>query len=236
MVDVRPGQGREVEMDELVPSRGLLDDLRGRATQAMDELAFLRWKLGGVIALAVIAGLVFFVAKQGQYVPSPAAVDAVREKIPLTTTSSAPPTTVADLVVHVGGAVARPGIYTLRPQARVADAVSAAGGATSEADVDQLNLAEHVSDGQRVYVAKMGQTPPSTSDSGSSTGGSPSMVNINTATASQLEALPGVGPSTAEAIIAYRSEHGPFTSVDDLASVKGIGPSKLAQIKGRARV
>jgi competence protein ComEA len=99
-----------------------------------------------------------------------------------------------------------------------------------------MNLAEHLSDGQRVYVPKVGQTPPAGATPAAASGSAPGPVNINTANESQLDALPGVGPSTAQAIISYRTEHGPFASVDDLASVKGIGPSKLAQLKGLARV
>lgn len=215
---------------------GPLEALRSRATLAMDNLAYLRWRLGGILALVVIAGLVFFVSKQGTYVPSPEAVAAARASTSSTVAPS-PSTTVADFVVDVGGAVHHPGVYTLTPSARVTDAIEAAGGTTPEADLEQLNLAERVADGQRIYVAKIGQTPPTASASATSPSGSATgPVNINTANAAQLDALPGVGPSTAQAIIAYRSEHGPFASVDELASVKGIGPSKLAQLKDAVRV
>jgi competence protein ComEA len=222
------------EEDEAPPNP--LDSLRGRATQVMDDLAFLRWRLGGIIALVVIAGLIYFVSRQGNYVPSPAVVDAARAKTSSTTVPSTTTTTVVDVIVDVGGAVAHPGVYTLSPSARVMDAINAAGGTTAEADLEQMNLAEHVTDGQRVYVAKIGQSPPAAAAGASSTGGDSGPVNINTASASQLDALPGVGPSTAQAIISYRTEHGPFATVDDLASVKGIGPSKLAQLKDLARV
>jgi competence protein ComEA len=119
--------------------------------------------------------------------------------------------------------------------------VEAAGGVTGEADVEQLNLAEKLLDGERVHVTRRGESPPAPAPtSGSSSPASPSgagsVVNINTASADQLDALPGVGPSTAQAIIDYRTAHGPFTSVDDLAAVKGIGPAKLAQLKDKARV
>jgi competence protein ComEA len=152
------------------------------------------------------------------------------------------------LLVHVAGAVARPGLYELRPGARVADALNAAGGARDDADVTRVNLAAPVADGARVYVPAPGEMPPpvvAASTSGADavtaggatapTGGEVDPVDLNNATEQQLEALPGVGPATAQAIIRQREAH-PFASVDDLLTVRGIGPAKLETLRPHVRV
>jgi competence protein ComEA len=136
----------------------------------------------------------------------------------------------AEVVVHVAGAVVSPGVYRLSEGARTIDAISAAGGARSDADVARDNLAARLSDGLRVYVPAIGETAAPIVD-GSSDAATQGPINLNAATADQLDALPGVGPATATAIVAYRREHGPFASVEQLLEVPGIGPSKLAQIR-----
>jgi competence protein ComEA len=141
----------------------------------------------------------------------------------------------ATVVVHVAGAVARPGVYRLGDAARVADALDAAGGAAAEADVDALNLAAKLSDGERVYVPRKGEVGIGPGQSvGASAPAGP--LDLNTATADQLDDLPGVGPATAEAIISYRTEHGRFRSVEQLLEVRGIGDAKLASIRSKVRV
>jgi competence protein ComEA len=158
---------------------------------------------------------------------------------------------VAALVVQVAGAVAHPGVYHLPSGSRVGDLVRAAGGLAADADGDRVNQAASLSDGTLIYIPHLGQTDlpdpvdgggvgsgvDATGDGSGPTSGQPSApVDLNTATAEQLDALPGVGPATAAAIIAYRRQHGPFHQVDDLAQVAGIGPAKLAQIRPHARV
>jgi competence protein ComEA len=137
--------------------------------------------------------------------------------------------------VHVAGAVVHPGVQRLPGDARVGDAIVAAGGARPDADTDAINLAAKVSDGDRVYVPRRGEiVPPAASGAGMS--GPAAVLDLNAATADQLDALPGIGPATAQAIVQYRTEHGRFRSVDGLLAVRGIGPSKLAAIRSRLRV
>ncbi|MEA3077628.1 MAG: competence protein ComEA [Actinomycetota bacterium] len=148
------------------------------------------------------------------------------------------------VVVHVAGAVVRPGVYKLAPAARVADALDAAGGPAADADVDAVNLAAKVEDGDRVFVPRKGESPalvmpPGGSNAGSGSAGPGSaaaVVDLNRATAGELDALPGVGPATAAAIVKYRTEHGRFRSVDQLLDVPGIGPSKLGTLRPKVRV
>ena len=157
------------------------------------------------------------------------------------------------IVVDVDGAVAHPGLYKLPADSRVQAALAAAGGLSPQADVHRINRAAKLHDGQKLYVLSQGEsTPPlaassgqgcegqaCTSTEGGVAGSDPEgqgLVNINTANATQLTQLPGVGPAIAQKIIDYRTANGPFTSVDDLTKVPGIGAAKLAQIKSHARV
>jgi competence protein ComEA len=159
---------------------------------------------------------------------------------PATPPGSLPPVTVT---VHVAGQVVNPGVYAVPAGGRVADAVIAAGGASAEADLEQLNLAARTSDGERIYVPRKGETapvvaPPSSAPAGGAAKGGPAAgpVDLNTATAEQLEALPGVGPATSRAILAYRASHGRFRSVTELLEVPGIGPAKLEALRPLVRV
>ncbi|MFD2792699.1 helix-hairpin-helix domain-containing protein [Promicromonospora vindobonensis] len=146
------------------------------------------------------------------------------------------------LLVHVVGEVAEPGLVTVPDGARVADALQAAGGTTGKADLTAVNLARTVVDGEQLYVPRPGErvpgptpgggTPPDPG-AGPATGGT---VDINGADAVALEALPGVGPSIAQAIVEWRDTNGPFASVDELEDVPGIGPATLDEIRDSARV
>ncbi|MCU1344705.1 MAG: comEA [Acidimicrobiia bacterium] len=139
-----------------------------------------------------------------------------------------------EVLVQVVGAVKTPGVYRLPSSARVTDAIAAAGGAVFGGDPTALRLAAHVADGQRIVVPRVGE--PVVDDSASKSGAPTEPVDLNSATAEQLDALPGVGPSTAAAIVTYRNQHGRFASVDELADVHGIGPAKLEGLKGLVRV
>ncbi|MBV6395589.1 MAG: hypothetical protein HFACDABA_01167 [Anaerolineales bacterium] len=153
-----------------------------------------------------------------------------------------PPPTVAPLVVDVAGAVPRPGVYEFPTGARVKDAVQAAGGLLAEANKSSINLAAPLEDGQRLeipYLAGLEPTPPaalafssSTNSDGSRSVIVPSeLIDINIATLQELETLPGIGPSLAQAIIDYRDEFGPFFAIEDLLFVNGIGPETFEAIK-----
>jgi competence protein ComEA len=137
------------------------------------------------------------------------------------------------LVVHVVGAVRRPGLYRLPGGSRVNDAVERAGGATRKANLEGINLAAPLADGLQVVVSsKIPGSQPTAAASGSTGGASQGPLDLNSATLEQLEALPGVGPVTAQKILDYRQQHGAFTSVSQLDAVPGIGPAHMAQLKG----
>jgi competence protein ComEA len=167
-----------------------------------------------------------------------------------------PASPVSSITIYVSGEVVKPGVYVLLPTARVIDALQAAGGATSAADLVVVNLAAPLVDAAQVFIPRIGSTPrvklprpraginlPTAgsvvvgSGSGSGSGSAvPGIVDLNNASLSDLDSLPGVGPSTAQAIIDYRVANGPYASVDDLLNVRGIGPSKLAAMRVRVRV
>jgi competence protein ComEA len=150
--------------------------------------------------------------------------------------SSGVPATAATVTVHVVGEVRHPGVYELPGGARARDAVEAAGGLLGDAEEAAINLARVVIDGEQIAVPRQGEA------SGAAVGGAvavtpgaPAKVDLNTATAEQLDALPGVGPATAAKIIADRTTNGPFRSVDDLMRVSGIGPAKFESLKDLVR-
>ena len=144
------------------------------------------------------------------------------------------------VTVHVAGAVAKPGVYDLDAGSRVIDAVEAAGGGAPDADLNRLNLAAKIADGQRVLVQRVGEAaPPGSASPGGSAGGStgPSaLVSLNSATQAELEALPGIGPTLAEAIIRERERRGGFRSVNELRDVRGIGEKRFADLKDKVTI
>lgn len=220
-------------------------DLRARLTHWYRFVGPRRvWSGAATLVLLLLVGA-FMV------VPSPAPLESS-----LPTASPAPgawagPTVLstvpATVKVHVAGAVRNPGVYELSSTQRVVDAVRAAGGATSSADLESINLAQTIMDTEQIYVPARSRRPapaprrpeprlqPRRTTTVPSTPAVvvapattvPPKVNINTATAAQLDELPGVGPATAKRIISWRQSKGPFARVEDLLNVPGIGPSKL---------
>ena len=191
--------------------------------------------LGGLV---VVGGLVAIVAVWVLRTPPttesliPFAADATAAPL-----SAPAPDPVVGIVVQAAGAVVAPGVYRLPNDAWVIDLIDAAGGLAPGADPNRLALAAKVSDGERVYVPLVGE-PLQAVVAGSGAPGAKDAgpVDLNTATESDLDALPGIGPATATAIIAHRDRNGPFTSVDQLLEVRGIGPAKLEQLEGLVRV
>lgn len=151
---------------------------------------------------------------------------------------------IEEIIVHVAGEVNKPGIVNLKSNSRIADAINAAGGVTKEADLNQINLAYILEDGQKIYVPNKNEKIEGneyiTKDSGNNEGNSNSKeekkVNINQAKQTELEELPGIGPSLASRIIEYREQNGKFEKIEDLQNVKGIGESKFSDIKDKVSI
>jgi competence protein ComEA len=210
-----------------------------------------------LVCVAIAAGVAWFragIAPSAPKATAPATssdTSAATDAAPATTEATPTTTTgVAAIVVDVVGAVRAPGVVSLSGDARVIDAIRAAGGETARADLARLNLAAKLADGARIAVPLLGQPPPAldpaavtgsadpTGASGDPTGatGAAGPIDVNTATADQLEALPGIGPTLAAAIVQERERNGAFRSVDDLNRVPGIGEGRLAQLQGLVTV
>lgn len=158
--------------------------------------------------------------------------DTVSDPCPPCTNAVRTTPSPESVVVYISGAVKHTGVYTVPHHARVDDVVRAAGGMTDEADGDRINLAAPVQDGEQVHVPRIGE-PASQQDSAGTGGG---MININTASVAELETLPGIGPVIAQRIVAYRDTHGPFSGIEDVQEVRGIGAALLADIETRITV
>lgn len=185
-------------------------------------------------ALVLVSLLLAALALAGSRLAGTGAATAPEVVAPLETIAATPASGRA-LVVHVVGAVRRPGLLRLREGSRVADAVARAGGATRDADLAGLNLAAPLVDGTQVFVPSVARVPDADGGArhtgGAATGAPAAKVSLSSATAEELDALPGVGPITAQKILDYRAEHGPFASVDDLDAVPGIGPTRIEQLR-----
>lgn len=221
-------------LDDAVPSwrRRVIDllEFRPRETIAL-----------GVLCLAIVAGAAFAYARS---LPKPAP-SSVASPLPAASVdaSGSPVSGSGTIFVHIAGAVAKPGVYELAAGARVIDGLTAAGGATAQADVSSINLARPLTDGERVYIPRRGEVPAADPGAAaaapSGTGGagaSSDKVNINTATASELEELPGIGEVIAQRIVDYRTQHGPFKTIRDLLKVEGIGEKKFESIQDHVTV
>lgn len=243
--------GEDREVPRVAPSRPLY------GVEVHRPLAWIEWfgvgrLLGAAVSVVAIAAGMWWLLRAPpvpveQSLPFASGDTAIAGTVSRSLPSQpAPPETIVSptvpslVVVHVAGNVEHPGVYTLAPGSRVADAVDAAGGASPTGDLNSLNLAAAIVDGGRVYVPERGEIDPASvvgpADSAeaqadmtsSGDGLAPGRIDINTATAAELETLPGIGPATAAAIVDDRQRNGPFVSVDELERVRGIGPAKLA--------
>jgi len=159
---------------------------------------------------------------------------------PTPTPPPSPMPTPAPVVVYISGAVVAPDVYELPPDARVKDVIIAAGGLTAEADSERINLAAHIHDAQHIHVPRQNETLPPDDErvpqgeppdaAGAASGND--MINLNTASVSELAALRGIGEVTAQRIVDYRTVNGPFATIDELQNVRGIGPTMLADLQG----
>lgn len=189
-----------------------------------------------LINLALMGGLFFWLQR-----PVPPPIEITTPE-PTPSPVATPTSTPSPLRVYVTGAVLRPDVYQLAPGGIVKDAIEAAGGATDDADLKRVNLAQELHDQQQVYVPRIGETdapPPVTGEEpasppGSSTTGA--KINLNTATLEELDILPGIGPAIAQRIIDYREANGPFKSIEEITLVSGIGDTTYEKIKDRITV
>jgi competence protein ComEA len=221
------------------PSPGeRLRELFGALGPVRERWAALLGSTAAVVVLVAAAAIGLRPAPEPPELSLPRAEPQAPDAAPAGAAAPAPAAAgeAGEIYVHAAGAVARPGVYRLAAGARVADVVAAAGGPAPDADLDRLNLAAKVEDGARVRVPRRGEVLPE-DDAGLATGAEADRpLDLNAATAAELERLPGIGPATASAIVEYRRQHGRFRSVEQLLEVRGIGPAKLAALRARVRV
>lgn len=218
--------------DPVVPPRPEPRGLSATLDTVRLRLGDPRLRTAALLLVAALAGLVWY--QLGRSQPS-AALSGPRRassRAPAAvTTTTRPP-----VLVHVAGAVVHPGLVRVETGARVADAIAAAGGGLPDADLDRLNLAAKVADGQRIPVARVGEpivadlTGGTGAPGGGPAGTDAGPLNLNTATEAQLDTLPGIGPTLAGAIIRERERRGGFTSVGQLRDVRGIGEKRFADL------
>ncbi|MDI6844004.1 MAG: ComEA family DNA-binding protein [Anaerosomatales bacterium] len=175
------------------------------------------------VGLVVVVGLMRPAASTGDDM-------SISDQVAVSSETSTPTPAAAGVVVHVVGAVRRPGVYNLPAGSRVGDAVAAAGGALGNAAPDAVNLARVLNDGEQVRIPSADEASAAVAASGAPSD-APRKVNINTATAAELDTLPGIGPATAQKIVDDRERNGPFASPEDLMRVPGIGPKKFDALK-----
>jgi competence protein ComEA len=182
-----------------------------------------RGALFAVLILLALVGIIVFLWLRPQP-PSPVLIVPTPSPLPEITVTPRP------LRVYVSGAVQHPDVYPLAPDSIVKDALLAAGGPATDADLDRINLAMPVADGQQIYVPHTGEENPPV-DLPSPQSATPGRININSADPNELDSLPGIGPSIAQRICTYRDEHGPFSQTEDIMNVSGIGPATFAKIQ-----
>lgn len=213
----------------------------------MDETRRARLQQAGLIVVGLVAcGFFFYATVKGLKQPAPIVLQPIAKEAPAANSNP------GLVVVQTAGAVAKPGVLKMPADARVGDAIQAAGGPTPNADLESINLAAKLVDGTQVWVPRKrtdeaarvaepyqgGKVAPAYDSSSKSartnsrsTKATGAPVNLNTASAKDLEGLPGVGPSTAKKILDYRQQHGGFSSVEEVMAVKGIGPKKFQAMR-----
>ncbi|WP_276734329.1 helix-hairpin-helix domain-containing protein [Bacillus sp. (in: firmicutes)] len=187
---------------------------------------------------AVFIAVIFFFANGKNKEPSEQAVSTETENTDVKQ-EAAKDESSETIVIDIKGAVQHPGVYEMRTGDRVSQAIEKAGGTSEQADEMQVNLAELLQDGTVVYIPKKGEETAVQQGAGvavQSGGGKEALVNINTATIEELQDISGVGPSKAEAIIAYREENGRFQTIEDITKVSGIGEKSFEKIKSSITV
>ena len=177
--------------------------------------------IAGLAGLALLIAAVVLLTRGDDAAP-------VRIVAPTAAPASKP---APDIKVQISGEVMFPGVYSMSPDDRVIDAIAAAGGNGPNADLSGINLSRRVQDEARYHVPAIGESAPVTYVSAANSGQSYGQIDLNTAPSSELESLPGIGPSLANAIIVYREDNGPFAAVDDVDNVPGIGPKTLDSIR-----
>ncbi|MEX0675028.1 MAG: helix-hairpin-helix domain-containing protein [Gaiellaceae bacterium] len=183
-----------------------------------------RQALAGAVALLVVLAL------GGRLLARPGGTADALPVEPVAVAEATERASPEQVVVHVVGAVRSPGLYRLDDGSRVADALALAGGTTRKADLTAVNLAALLLDGTQIVVPKVGPGPAAAS--GTDASGAPAgPIRLNSATVEELQEIPGVGPVTAQQIVAFREQNGPFRSVDELDAVPGIGPKRLEQMR-----
>jgi competence protein ComEA len=182
-------------------------------------------------ALLLVAALAVLLLAVSRFFGGPSASSSAPLPRPPVIPAATAPAAAGKLVVDVVGAVREPGLYHLSDGDRIADAVTRAGGATRKADLAAINLAAPVADGQQIVVPRRGAPGASAAPGDAAGTAAQGPVSLSTATLEQLDALPGVGPVTAQKILDYRTKHGAFHSVDELDAVPGIGPARLDTLR-----
>jgi competence protein ComEA len=195
------------------------------AQEKLPLLDRFKWIIGSFLGLMIVVALAYLLLNQDEPV-------TITINPPPPTATHTPTETPAPLEIYVTGAVVQPESRHSLPQgARVEDAIAAAGGITEDANLTGVNLAQLLRDGDQVHVPSTVSAEAPSVDAEVPTPNAPRLLNINTATQAELETLPRIGPSTAQAIIEYRDANGPFVTIDDLVEVPGIGPATLENLR-----
>ena len=213
-----------------------MQQLRDWASNKRSLVTVLCFALGGIIIMWTLVGArAQAAANSGSTLDEP--IDLIADANPTNQAiPTDPPDTPSTVIVYISGAVHAPDVYELPSEARIKDLVVAAGGLTADANLERINLAERLKDSQHIHIPSQGElanegaSAENAADTPQADTPQSETLNLNTASAADLESLPGIGASLAQRIVEYRTATGPFKSVEDLRNVKGIGPALFAKI------